>query len=167
LAAGRCAAASATSGSSSRGTPLAQAGGAGRRRELLDASDRVVCGERLREAGDLVRRDVRIEPQARRERDRVHRAVRQREAAAERLRHRVRHPHARSQRRPGVHRPAQELGAGGDVGAVGEHRREPLADQASAGERVAVGLLPVSLRVEGLGAVCERVQRRPGRLRSW
>ena len=132
--------------------------------ELLHLPRRVVAPDRLAEACDLGGGDRLVEAQRRRQADRVEGAVRDPVAAAERLRHRVAEAEPRApQRGPGVHGALEQLAARLDVATVGENARQRGGDQGGARERLAIGLRVAARDIERLGAVGERVQRRPAR----
>ena len=97
------------------------------------------------------------------EAERVRSAVRDAEATAERLRHRVRERESRGRERgAGVHRAAQEPRPRLDVVGALEHRAAaPSAIRLAPCERVPVARVVAARGVERLGAVRERVHRRP------
>ena len=92
--------------------------------------------------------------------------MRQPVAPADRLGHRVRErEHRARERGAAVAGAAEQLGARLELLWSSDDARQPLGDQARAGERVLVGGGIVSLHVQRLGAVGERVHRRAdGRL---
>ena len=160
LAPGRSAADSATSaGASCRDAEIAQALEAAEPRELLDARGGIVRPEGGAEAGDRLAGDRLVEPERRRQRQRVQRAVRRAVAAAERLGECVaEREHRAAERGAGMTGALEELRACLRVVGPPDHAGEPFADQLCARESIGVGL--------GLSARGRRAPRRSVRARS-
>ena len=108
----------------------------------------------------------RVEAQRRRQAERVHRAVRQAVAAAERLRHRVREPETGERERLARRRrAAEQLRRAPRSAGSSTTRGSERGDQRRALERARVARVVPAAHVERLGAVRERVHRRADRAR--